>query len=566
MSRRSPIQSPARPPRQGIKRTASPENLNSQSVSSPISSTASSEAASSGAKCVRTRSQTPPASSPGIQRTASAGNLRGQKAESPIHFIASVGAAELSDVRFGSIRRTASGGAAGSVLSLVRTRSASMFSGIQRTASTGQLREQTVESPIHRTASGGAAGSVLSLVRTRSASMLSGIQRTASTGQLREQTVESPIHRTASGGAAGSGVSFGAETVWSPFDMISRTARGGEAVRSDQSSVRQTKASQARAGLVGHNHVQKALAVVQNSGIQAARESLFSSSTMRVAKRSISKAKAEVLQKDIGNEIKEAKGLDHILATALQNSNLSGGMIQQILPEEAWTRMSSLDSAHDSSMNSSKFVRMSSVDSSVVKVGSRRSISSGTSHTKDDDDEDLQGWWIGDVYNGRAGCDIFVTRKDFENQDDEEGVTKGVTKGKKKKLLNGRIKNMIDVKGILLSGSDDDHADIGKQMGQQAFVSLMIGDWRAASDCIKEFKYFTDEERAAALSYTDHDGNTLMHMATMDADVLDVREMKAKVAGKVGIKFEDSTDQIVRENIIQVHNANVVLCNTIGDI
>ena len=111
---------------------------------------------------------------------------------------------------------------------------------------------------------------------------------------------------------------------------------------------------------------------------------------------------------------------------------------------------------------------------------------------------------------------------------------------------------MIDVKGILLSGSDDDRTDIGKQMGQQAFVSLMIGDWRAATDCIKEFKHFTDEERAAALSYTDHDGNTLMHMATMDADVLDIREMKAKVAGKVGIKFEDSTDQIVRENIIQV--------------
>jgi hypothetical protein len=318
--------------------------------------------------------------------------------------------------------------------------------------------------------------------------------------------------------------------------MISRTASGGaagEAVSSDQSSVRQTKASQARAGLVGHNHVQKALAVVQNSGIQAARESLFSSSTMRVAKRSISKAKAEVLQKDIGNEIKEAKGLDHILATALQNSNLSGGIIQQILPEEAWTRISS-------------------VDSSVSKVDSRRSISSGASHTKDDDDEDLEGWWIGDVYNGRAGCDIFVNRKDFENEEDEEGVTKGVTKVKKKKLLNGRIKNMIDVKGILLSGSDDDRTDIGKQMGQQAFVSLMIGDWRAATDCIKEFKHFTDEERAAALSYTDHDGNTLMHMATMDADVLDVREMKAKVAGKVGIKFEDSTDQIVRENIIQV--------------
>ena len=479
-------------------------------MSSPISRTASSEAAGSGTKCVRTRSQTPPARSPGIQRTASAGNLRGQKAESPIRFTASVGVAEVSDVSLGAILRTASGGAAGSVLSLVRTRSASMFSGIQRTASTGQLREQTVQSP---------------------------------------------IHRTASRGAAGSGVSFGAETVWSPFDMISRTASGGaagEAVSSDQSSVRQTKASQARAGMVGHNHVQKALAVVQNSGIQAARESLFSSSTMRVAKRSISKAKAEVLQKDIGNEIKEAKGLDHILATALQNSNLSGGIIQQILPEEAWTRISSLDSAHDSSMTSSKFVRMSSVDSSVGKVDSRRSISSGASHTKDDDDEDLEGWWIGDVYNGRAGCDIFVNRKDFENEEDEEGVTKGVTKVKKKKLLNGRIKNMIDVKGILLSGSDDDRTDIGKQMGQQAFVSLMIGDWRAATDCIKEFKHFTDEERAAALSYTDHDGNTLMHMATMDADVLDVREMKAKVAGKVGIKFEDSTDQIVRENIIQV--------------
>ena len=440
---------------------------------------------------MRTRSQTPPARSPGIQRTASAGQLRGQKAESPIRFTASVGVAEVSDVSLGAILRTASGGAAGSGVSLVRTRSASMFSGIQRTASTGQLREQTVQSP---------------------------------------------IHRTASRGAAGSGVSFGAETVWSPFDMISRTASGGaagEAVSSDQSSVRQTKASQARAGMVGHNHVQKALAVVQNSGIQAARESLFSSSTMRVAKRSISKAKAEVLQKDIGNEIKDAKGLDHILATALQNSNLSGGIIQQILPEEAWTRISS-------------------VDSSVGKVDSRRSISSGASHTKDDDDEDLEGWWIGDVYNGRAGCDIFVNRKDFENEEDEEGVTKGVTKVKKKKLLNGRIKNMIDVKGILLSGSDDDRTDIGKQMGQQAFVSLMIGDWRAATDCIKEFKHFTDEERAAALSYTDHDGNTLMHMATMDADVLDVREMKAKVAGKVGIKFEDSTDQIVRENIIQV--------------
>ena len=460
-------------------------------MSSPISRTASSEAAGSGTKCVRTRSQTPPARSPGIQRTASAGNLRGQKPESPIRFTASVGVAEVSDVSLGAILRTASGGAAGSGVSLVHTRSASMFSGIQRTASTGQLREQTVQSP---------------------------------------------IHRTASRGAAGSGVSFGAETVWSPFDMISRTASGGaagEAVSSDQSSVRQTKASQARAGMVGHNHVQKALAVVQNSGIQAARESLFSSSTMRVAKRSISKAKAEVLQKDIGNEIKEAKGLDHILATALQNSNLSGGIIQQILPEEAWTRISS-------------------VDSSVGKVDSRRSISSGASHTKDDDDEDLEGWWIGDVYNGRAGCDIFVNRKDFENEEDEEGVTKGVTKVKKKKLLNGRIKNMIDVKGILLSGSDDDRTDIGKQMGQQAFVSLMIGDWRAATDCIKEFKHFTDEERAAALSYTDHDGNTLMHMATMDADVLDVREMKAKVAGKVGIKFEDSTDQIVRENIIQV--------------
>ena len=493
------MQSPASSPRQGIKRTASQENSNGQNALSPISRTASSlsVAAGSGAHSLRTRSQIPPARSPGIQRTASAGQLIGQKVESPIS-------------------RTASGGAAGSGLSLVRTRSA----GIQRTASAGQLREQTVESPIHRTASGVAAG----------------FHRTASGGAA-------GFHRTASGGAAGSRISFSADTdVIS--DIISRIASGGAAgaaVRSAQTSVRQTKSSHARAGLVAQTHLSKALAVVQNAGIQAARESLFSSSAMRVTKRSLSKAKVEVLQKDLGNEIKEAKGLDHILATALANSNLSGSILQQIIPEEAFTRLSSLGSD-----DGSKIVRMSSV-CNTVGTGSVRSISSDA--TKDDAGEDVQGWWIGDVYNGRVGCDIFVGNDDFKNEDDE----KGVTQSKKKKLLKGRITNTIDIKEILSSGSDHDDTDIGKAMGKQAFVSLMIGDWRAASDCIREFQHFTDEETAAAMSYKDHDGNTLFHMAMMEPEnMIDVQEKEAKHESKVGIKFEDTTHQIIRENIIQV--------------
>ena len=415
-----------------------------------------------------------------------------------------------------------------------------------------------MQSPISRTASGGAAGSGASVARTSSA----GLQRTASAGNLKSALVQSPISRTASaekrqqaqspvstqGGSSvkaqspvspqgGSSVKVSFTSRTSVQDILERIQDRASANASDQNVVRHTKTSQVRVSQVQNTALQKAVDLVQKSGIEAARGSLFSSASFRAVKRSISKAKEEELQMRQDSEAPKAKDLGEILLQALKNTGTSGaskaaGMLSDVVHPK-FTRVPSSES------DKADVVKAAVQELAISRTAS---ISSITSHGSiGNSDEACGEGWMGDVYNQRVACDIFEKNVQQDPENDDDNATE--------KRLTGKLTNTIDVTAIL--STDDEADDAGKDLARQTYVSLMIGDWHAALDCLKEFKLLTREELGTALRFKDDQGNTLMHRATMDSDEPSTDLPAAKAKG--GIRFEDSSDQMVREKILEVN-------------
>ena len=60
--------------------------------------------------------------------------------------------------------------------------------------------------------------------------------------------------------------------------------------------------------------------------------------------------------------------------------------------------------------------------------------------------------------------------------------------------------------------------DVGRQTGEQIFVSMAIGDWEEAQKKLSALKKQTNGVRNSALAFEDADGNTMMHIAVMPAD------------------------------------------------
>ena len=160
-------------------------------------------------------------------------------------------------------------------------------------------------------------------------------------------------------------------------------------------------------------------------------------------------------------------------------------------------------------------------------------------------EESAELLWLADgTFNGRAHCNIFVNSADLGSplQEDHE---------KKVKELKGRLTNTVTAQAVLNSDDDIFADDIGKQVAQQTYITLLIGDWVGALECLLAMKNLDPEDVASALEYKDEDGNTLMHRAVMSKDSPDfIQEVEERQKCR-GLKFEDNSDQLHREKIIE---------------
>ena len=161
--------------------------------------------------------------------------------------------------------------------------------------------------------------------------------------------------------------------------------------------------------------------------------------------------------------------------------------------------------------------------------------------------------WLEDgTYNGRAHCNIFV-----DGGRDLVATDARPKRDGQFKELKGRLTNTVEAEAVLLKGAGDAEEfeeDLGKQVAQQTYITLLIGDWVGALECILAMMNLVPEEIGSALEYKDDDGNTLMHRAVMQKDSLDIStepEQEASRSRKAGLKFVDNSDQVHREKIVE---------------
>lgn len=161
-------------------------------------------------------------------------------------------------------------------------------------------------------------------------------------------------------------------------------------------------------------------------------------------------------------------------------------------------------------------------------------------------------WFADGTYNGRSHCNIFA--HDSENLDTPDAKRK---KESQIKELKGRLTNTVTVEAVLMKASGDDEEfveDLGKQVAQQMYITLIIGDWVGALECILALRHLNPEDIGTALEYKDEEGNTLMHRAVMSADSPDLETKsngEASQGQKRGLKFEDNSNQVHREKIVE---------------
>ena len=83
-------------------------------------------------------------------------------------------------------------------------------------------------------------------------------------------------------------------------------------------------------------------------------------------------------------------------------------------------------------------------------------------------------WRETDDYNVREGCNIFENRIDTTHADIIEGFLRG-PKGKNSRIVDA-VSNILD---------EDPEWNIGKAIGEQTYLALLIGDWRRAFEVIQ---------------------------------------------------------------------------------
>jgi len=83
-------------------------------------------------------------------------------------------------------------------------------------------------------------------------------------------------------------------------------------------------------------------------------------------------------------------------------------------------------------------------------------------------------WRETDDYNVREGCNIFENRIDTTDAEIIQGFLKG-SKGKNSRIVDA-VSNILD---------EDPEWNIGKAIGEQTYLALLIGDWRRAFEGIQ---------------------------------------------------------------------------------
>ena len=83
-------------------------------------------------------------------------------------------------------------------------------------------------------------------------------------------------------------------------------------------------------------------------------------------------------------------------------------------------------------------------------------------------------WRETDDYNVREGCNIFENRIDTTQADIIEGFLRG-PKEKNSRIVDA-VSNILD---------EDQEWNIGKAIGEQTYLALLIGDWRRAFEGIQ---------------------------------------------------------------------------------
>jgi hypothetical protein len=162
-------------------------------------------------------------------------------------------------------------------------------------------------------------------------------------------------------------------------------------------------------------------------------------------------------------------------------------------------------------------------------------------------------WFADGTFNGRSHCDIFL-HHDAEDLDTPDANRK---KESQTKELKGRLTNLVTAEAVLVQDAGDEERyaeDLGKQVAQQMYVTLLIGDWVGALECIVALWNLGPEDVGSALEYKDEDGNTLMHRAVMSEDAPDLKTENTKEVSKGqkrGLQFEDNSDQVHREKIVE---------------
>ena len=90
-------------------------------------------------------------------------------------------------------------------------------------------------------------------------------------------------------------------------------------------------------------------------------------------------------------------------------------------------------------------------------------------------------WRETDDYNVREGCNIFENRIDTTHADIIEGFLRG-PKGKNSRIVDA-VSNILD---------EDPEWNIGKAIGEQTYLALLIGDWRRAFEGIQVTFVYVD--------------------------------------------------------------------------
>ncbi len=83
-------------------------------------------------------------------------------------------------------------------------------------------------------------------------------------------------------------------------------------------------------------------------------------------------------------------------------------------------------------------------------------------------------WRETDDYNVREGCNIFENRIDTTDAKIIEGFLRG-PKGKNSRIVDA-VSNILE---------EDPEWNIGKAIGEQTYLALLIGDWRRAFEGIQ---------------------------------------------------------------------------------